>query len=188
MKKLMTTVYFLGWVLFASGVLYSQDLKVFGIWKDREAKKPKKVDLEKNRDYLSLDIGMNESFQDSILRLERVSTSIYEEFYIENCNDSYNLLIERCMGSENCDSFVLHHYAKNVKGFIDPKSKKKYLRIGEIEYNLNRVNCSDLFRITIESEEIQNIEYPEGPESSYGKTQFTEKKTVLKQFYIYFCF
>ena len=188
MKKLMTTVYFLGWVLFASGVLYSQDLKVFGISKDREAKKPKRVDLEKNRDYLRLDIGMNESFQDSILRLERVSTSIYEEFYIENWNDSYNLLIERCMGSENCDSSVLHHYAKNVKGFTDPKSKKKYLRIGEIEYNLNRVDCSDLFRITIESEEIQNIEYPEGPESSYGKTQFTEKKTVLKQFYIYFCF
>lgn len=80
MKKIMTTVFILGWVLYASGELYSQDLKVFGIWKDMEAKKPKKVDLEKNRDYLRLDIGMNESFQDSILRLERVSTSIYEEF------------------------------------------------------------------------------------------------------------
>jgi hypothetical protein len=187
MKKIMTTVFILGCVVFASGVLYSQDLKVFGISKDREAKNPKKVDLEKKRDYLSLDIGMNESFQDSILRLERVSTSFYDDFYIENWKDNYNLLIERCMGSENCDSFVLHHYAKNVKGFIDPKSKKKYLRIGEDEYNLNRVNCSDIFRITIENEEIQNIEYPEGAEY-YGKTKFTEKKTVLKQFYIYFCY
>jgi len=186
MKRLMIIASIIGWMMFASGVIYSQDLKVFGISKDMVAKKPKKVDLEKNRDYLSLDIGMNESFQDSILRLERVSTSYYDDFYIENWNDNYNLLIERCMGSEICDSFVLHHYAKNVKGFTDPKSKKKYLRIGEGEYNL-ALGCSDLFRITIESEEIQNIEYPEGTES-FGKTQFIEKKTVLKQFYVNFCF
>jgi len=186
-NKIKLLISVIGCYFLVTGSLFSQDLKVFGIWKDMEAKKLKKVDLEKNRDYLSLDIGMNESFQDSILRLERVSTSFYDDFYIENWNDNYNLLIERCMGSENCDSFVLHHYAKNVKGFTDPKSKKKYLRIGEDEYNLNRVNCSDLFRITIESEEIQNIEYPEGTES-FGKTQFIEKKTVLKQFYIYFCY
>lgn len=63
MKKLITTVYFLGWVLFASGVLNSQDMKVFGIVKDMETRKPKKVDSEKNRDYLKLDIGMNELFR-----------------------------------------------------------------------------------------------------------------------------
>ena len=77
-------MFILGWILFASGVLYSQDMKVFGIMKDMVGRKPKKVDLEKNRDYLKLDIGMNELFEESILRLERVSTSKYEEFYVEN--------------------------------------------------------------------------------------------------------
>jgi hypothetical protein len=161
----------------------SQDLEVFAITREMGpihdgAKRQKaKGEFEGEKVFIV----------DSTLSLEGVSTSYYSDFYIFNWQDDYNLLIERCIGRKNCDSFIVQHYEKGKKGLQFKKSKTKYLKIPYDEYGLTGSNCKDLFRFTIEKEEKNDIEYPEDTVDAYLLPQYDEKRIVLKRFYVYFC-
>ncbi len=164
-------------------VSIAQDLEVFAVTREMGmdypgAKKQKqKSEFEGDRVYIV----------DSTLDLTRVSTNFFSDFYIFNWQDEYNLLIERCIGRKNCDSFIIQHYEKGKKGLQFKKSKTKYLKISDDDFGMTGSTCNDVYRFTIEKEEKTNIEYPEGTEDAYLLPQIDEKRIVLKRFYVYFC-
>ena len=53
---------------------------------------------------------------------------------------------------------------------------------------MNHSNCNDVYRFTIEKEEKNDIEYPDSTEHLDMLPQYDEKRTVVKRFYVYFCY
>lgn len=165
----------------------AQDLEVFAVTREMgyPGKKEPKNEFIGERRYLE----MGSSFEwakDSILNLERVSTSYFTDFYIFNWQDEYNLLVEKCIGRKDCDSFVVQHYQRGIKGKQLKKTKTNYLKISENEYGI--IGCPDLYRVTIEKAERKDIEYPEDPEDIDLLPEYEEKRNIVKRFYVYLCF
>lgn len=168
-------------------VLIAQDLDVFAVTREMgyPGKKESKNEFIGERRYLEMG-GSFEWAKDSVLNLERVSTSYFTDFYIFNWQDEYNLLVEKCIGRKDCDSFVVQHYQRGVKGNIMKKTKTKYLKISENEYGI--VGCPDLYRVTIQKDELKEIKYPEDTEDIDLLPKYEEKRNIVKRFYVYFCF
>ena len=163
----------------------AQELEVFAVTREMIPDYPgsKKQKLKSEFD------GIRVYLNDSTLDLTRVSTSFFNDFYIFNWRDDYNLLVERCIAKKKCDSIIVQHYEKSVKSkLLKKKSKSKYLKISEFDFGMNHSNCNDVYRFTIEKEEKNDIEYPDSTEHLDMLPQYDEKRTVVKRFYVYFCY
>jgi len=189
MKKSLYLIFAILILFIGSENIHCHNLEVFSIVRhyisehELNSKLKKKVhEFSGSREFLRFDDQLN----DSILSLTMPSDIYYSEFYISKWDDSFNLLIERCIGTKDCNQFVIHHYSKYVKGLYSKHLNEKYVKVEFDNYRMGIGECADLFRVTIEKEELEEIPYNDGyaPE---GETRYKEKKSIVKSFYVYFC-
>lgn len=177
-------------VIIQTPLMSSDDLEVFAVVRhmfDPQPKVKKKTDeFDGEKIYLDKD------------RLDLIEPSdwLFTEFYMFNWKDTYNLLIQKCIldGNNNeypsidfdTNKYDIYHYVKNVKGILDKRSKKKYLKIDYNDYNLREGECKSLYKFTIEEETKEQIVHP----ATEQKEEYIEEKInkiIVKRFYVYIC-
>ena len=75
---------------------------------------------------------------------------------------------------------------KKVKGTIDKRSKKKYLKIDFDVYNLREDLCRSSYKFTIEDVVTEEFIHP----TTTDREEYTEekiKKVIVKRFYLTLC-
>ena len=177
-------------LLIQTPLISSDELEVFAVVRSIFDPQPK-VKKKKNE----FD-GEKKLLEQDWLNLSEPSDLLFTEFYMFNWKDSYNLLIQKCLlngyNNENpsidfdTNKYEIYHYAKNVKGTLDKRSKKKYLKIDYNDYNLREGECKSLYKFTIEEESKEQIEHP----ATEQKEEYTEEKinkVIVKRFYVYIC-
>ena len=171
-------------------LISSDELEVFAVVRSTFDPQPK-VKKKKNE----FD-GEKKLLEQDWLNLSEPSDWLFTEFYMFNWKDTYNLFIQKCHldGNNNenpsidydTNKYEIYHYAKNVKGTLDKRSKKKYLKIDYNDYNLREGECKSLYKFTIEEESKEQIEHP----ATEQKEEYTEEKinkVIVKRFYVYIC-
>ena len=177
-------------VLIQTPLISSDELEVFAIVRHMFDPQPK---VKNKKDEFK---GEKLYLENDRLDLQEPSDWFFTEFYMFNWKDTYNLFLQKCHldGNNNenpsidydTNKYDIYHYAKNVKGTLDKRSKKKYLKIDYNDYNLREGECKSLYKFTIEEESKEQIEHP----ATEQKEEYTEEKinkVIVKRFYVYIC-
>jgi len=187
--KIFFALSFILFVLIQTPLISSDELEVFAVVRstfDPQPKvKKKKNEFDGEKIYLEQDW----------LSLSEPSDWLFTELYIFNWKDTYNLLIQKCSLSEedlqyteeelrNCN-YETDHYLKKVKGTIDKRSKKKYLKIDFKVYNLREDLCRSSYKFIIEDELTEQFIHPKIDREQYNEEK--TKKVIVKTFYLTLC-
>lgn len=177
-------------LLIQTPLISSDELEVFAVVRSIFDSQPK-VKKKKN-EFDGVKIYLEQDW----LSLTEASDWLFTELYIFNWKDTYNLLIQKCSLSEedlqyteeelrNCN-YETDHYLKKVKGTIDKRSKKKYLKIDFDVYNLREDLCRSSYKFTIEDVVTDEFIHP----TTTDREEYTEekiKKVIVKRFYLTLC-